>query len=116
MRALPRGGPLALIGTASLLNVLSGVILKEAGQIGHLWLIPVAIGAAGAVNGLRFVLWRRAHRLFPLSLTYPLTGLTFPMALVASLLYGEPVGSIQVMATVLIAGGVAVIHRSGALP
>lgn len=107
-----RFGPVALIGLASLLTVASGVILKEGGEADAIWFAGAAILAAGAVNLLRLVVWRRAHRLYPLSLTYPLTGLTFPLVLIVSALYDEPVGPVQVGAVVLIVVGVTLIHRS----
>jgi drug/metabolite transporter (DMT)-like permease len=98
---------------ASVLTVSSGVILKEGGQASTLWLAGVAILAASVVNVVRLIVWRTAHRLYPLSLTYPLTGLSFPMVLAVSAWYDEPVGLTQVMAVVLIAVGVSFIHRSG---
>jgi len=98
---------------ASVLTVLSGVILKEGGRAEG-WLVAVlAIGAAGVVNVARLLTWRTAHRRYPLSLTYPLTGLTFPMVLAVSAFYDEPVGPIQLISVALIAIGVTFIHRSG---
>ena len=108
-----RSGPLILMLAASVLTVSSGVILKEGGHASTLWLAGLAILAAGVVNVVRLVVWRTAHRLYPLSLTYPLTGLSFPMVLAVSAWYDEPVGLTQVMAVVLIAVGVSFIHRSG---
>lgn len=108
-----RSGPLLLMLAASVLTVSSGVILKEGGQTSTLWLAGLAIIAAGAVNIVRLIVWRTAHRLYPLSLTYPLTGLSFPMVLVVSAWYDEPVGLTQIVAVVLIAVGVSFIHRSG---
>ena len=108
-----RSGPLLLMLAASVLTVTSGVILKEGGQASTLWLAGLAIVAAGFVNIIRLIVWRTAHRLYPLSLTYPLTGLSFPMVLAVSAWYDEPVGPTQLIAVVLIAVGVSYIHRSG---
>jgi drug/metabolite transporter (DMT)-like permease len=109
----PRFGPVVLIGTASILNVVSGVILKVAGSSTEAVTLLFAVGAAFAVNLARFLIWRTAHQRYPLSLTYPLTGLAFPFFLLASLLFDEPVGWPQIVATALIAVGVAVVNKTG---
>jgi drug/metabolite transporter (DMT)-like permease len=108
-----QAGPILLIGSASVLTVGTGVVLKEAGQSDSIAVIAGAMGLGGLFAVWRFLLWRSAHHRYPLSMTYPLTGLTFPLALVVSALYGEPIGSLQVLATVLITLGVILIHRSG---
>lgn len=110
-----RWGPILLIGSASVLTVGTGVVLKEAGQSDSIWVIAGAIGLGGLFAVWRFFLWRSAHLRYPLSLTYPLTGLTFPLVLIVSALYGEPVGFWQLLATVLITLGVILIHRSASV-
>lgn len=101
-----------LIGFASVLNVLSGIILKTLGASASVAVVVTGLGLALVVNMARFVIWNAAHNRYPLSLTYPLTGLTFPIALVASLWFDEPVGLTQVAAALIIAFGVAIINRS----
>ena len=104
-------GPVPLIGLASVMNVASGVVLKQTGS-STLGIIVIGFGLAMGLNILRFFIWRRAHRRYPLSLTYPLTGLTFPIAILASLYFDEPVGILQVGAALIIAVGVALVNRS----
>lgn len=67
----------------------------------------VAILGAVALHGIRFVIWGYAHRRYPLSLTYPLTALFFPLVLVLAYWRGEAVGMAQVGGTILITAGVA---------
>lgn len=105
-------GPIALIGVASVINVAAGVVLKEAGRASSTGLVVAGLGLAGILGIGQFLLWTRAHRLYPLSLTYPLTGLTFPIALIVAVLYKEPVRAVHVLATVLVSLGVIVVHRS----
>jgi len=116
---LPSGNPVwvrlrpaLIIGTASLLNVLAGVVLKEADADSSAGLVIGALALAGILGVIQFLLWRNAHHRYPLSLTYPYTGLVFPFALVISALYGEPVKPAHVMATALIVAGVIIVHKT----
>lgn len=106
--------PAFLIGFASILNVAAGVVLKEAGKSTVLWFLLAGLAIAGLIGIGQFLLWSRAHQRYPLSLTYPFTGLTFPIALVVSKLYKEPVTFVHILATLLIAVGVIMVHRSRA--
>ncbi len=107
-----RFGPAILIGLVSTLNVASGVILKEAGTADSVTIQLFGLALAGSLGLAQFVLWRKAHQRYPLSLTYPFTALTFPMALVVAALYKERVGAWHIIATALVAVGVFVVHRS----
>ena len=105
-------GPALLIGGASLLNVLAGVVLKETASSARLFTLALGLSVAGLIGIGQFVLWNRAHARYPLSVTYPFTGLTFPIALAVSALYNEPVRLEHVLATALVAIGVIIVHRS----
>lgn len=107
-----RLGPAWLIGLASLINVFAGVVLKEAGAAPTTIVQVGGLGLAGMLGLGQFFLWRKAHERYPLSVTYPFTGLTFPMALVVAALYKEEVGLTHVIATVLVTVGVIIVHRS----
>lgn len=107
-----RLGPAWLIGLASLVNVLAGVVLKEAGAAPTTIMQLGGLGLAGMLGLGQFILWRKAHERYPLSVTYPFTGLTFPMALVVAALYSEEVGVAHVVATLLVTVGVIIVHRS----
>lgn len=104
--------PAGIIGAASLLNVLAGVVLKEADSDSSAGVVIGALALAGTLGAIQFLLWRSAHRRYPLSLTYPFTGLVFPFALIISALYGEPVKLAHIMATVLIVAGVIIVHKT----
>ena len=105
-------GPALLIGSASVLNVLAGVVLKESAASARLFTLALGLSVAGLIGIGQFVLWNRAHARYPLSVTYPFTGLTFPIALAVSALYNEPVRLEHVLATALVAIGVIIVHRS----
>ena len=67
----------------------------------------VAVGVVGVIilNLLRFVVWGYAHRRFPLSTSFPLSSLFFPLMLVVAVLFDDPVEARQVAGVVLITMG-----------
>lgn len=89
------------------LNVASGIVLKTLadGAFGVV-VIGVGFGTVLVFNVLRLVVWMAANRRFPLSTTYPLTSVFFPVMLVVSLAYGDAVNLPKVLGTVLITCGV----------
>lgn len=101
-----------LIGLTSIINIVAGVILKEAGKSDSFAIQLSGLAIAGVLGVVQFVIWRKAHHRYPLSLTYPFTALTFPMALGVAAFYKETVGPWHVIATALVAVGVIVVHRS----
>ncbi len=107
-----RFGPAILIGLTSIINIVAGVILKEAGTADTIALQLSGLAAAGLLGVGQFLIWRKAHQRYPLSLTYPFTALTFPMALGVAVVYRESIGPWHVLATILVATGVIVVHRS----
>jgi drug/metabolite transporter (DMT)-like permease len=77
-------------------------------------LIPaVCIAAAFGVQGLRFLLWGYAHRRWPLSMTYPMTAVFFPLLIALAALYGEQVSPHQWLGGLCITAGVAWITFKG---
>lgn len=104
--------PLVIVTSSVLLGLLSAVLLKEAAsQQGMSWIIMgVIILAVMVINGFKFILWGIAHRNHPLSLTYPLNSIFFPLIFIVShLFYGEPVTIRKIVGTVLIVVGVSII-------
>lgn len=103
-----RLGALAVVGAVVGLNATSAVLLKTIADHRSLGLALLLLGLAGVVliNLLRFWLWGMAHGRYPLSETYPLTSLFFPVMLLISWRYGEPVGARQIFGTCLITLGV----------
>ena len=88
-------------------NVTSGLVLKTLADHASGWLITgIGFSFVFALNGARLVIWLLANRRFPLSTTYPLTSLFFPIMLSISYAYGEPVNVVKILGTLLIASGV----------
>ena len=108
MTALSSLAPLLLVALAVTLNLVSAALLKElVGVDGRSWLlIFAALGLVALVNVLRFAIWGMAHQRYPLSRTYPLSCLFFPMILMLSYWYGEEVGARQVLGSLVVTGGV----------
>lgn len=99
---------LLVLGTV-LLQLLAAWILDLVAKSVHqkvLWVAAVTIALAIAINLGRFLIWRHAHRHFPLSQTYPLTALFFPCVLLLSWWHGQHITSLQMLGTALITFGV----------
>lgn len=103
------GKALGIVTLTVLLQLVAAALLKQAAVESHLGvLLPVLlIGLALAVHAVRFVLWGYAHRRWPLSMTYPMTAVFFPMVIIMALAYGEPVHATQAVGALLVAAGVA---------
>ncbi|HSC47644.1 MAG TPA: hypothetical protein VLG68_06130 [Gammaproteobacteria bacterium] len=100
---------LAVVSVTVLLQLLGAAFLKQAALAAHgLPLVPaVFIAAAFGVQGVRFLLWGYAHRRWPLSVTYPMTAVFFPMLIGLAAWYGERVTLEQWAGGLLITTGVA---------
>ena len=107
---------LAVVSVTVLLQLLGAALLKQAAIAAHgLLFVPAAlITAAFGVQGVRFLLWGYAHRHWPLSMTYPMTAVFFPLLIGLAAWYGERVSLDQWLGGLLITGGVAWITFSGA--
>lgn len=100
--------PFLVVLTTVALQIGAALVLKALADHPHTPMLMLAAGLAlvVALNGLRFIAWGAAHKRFPLSLTYPLSAVFFPLMLLVSWQYGEPVAVRQVVGTVLITTGV----------
>ncbi len=99
--------PVLVVFGAVALNIICAVLLKTAAdRQTSLLMLAGIIGLVAALNGLRFLVWGVAHKKYPLSLSYPLSSMFFPLMLGVSYLYGEPVQANQVIGTGLITAGV----------
>ena len=100
--------PLLVVFIAVTLNILSAVTLKTIADLQEtsLLILGGAVALVVALNGLRFLIWGVAHKRYPLSLSYPLSSMFFPLMLGVAYLYGEPVQTTQVAGTCLITVGV----------
>lgn len=108
-----RGGlwPVFIVGATVVLQLIAAYILDEAAsrQSGFGIVALVAIGSAIALHGLRFALWGYAHRHYPLSHTYPMAAMFFPVILLISYLQGDPIGAWELAGTFIIAVGVGLM-------
>jgi hypothetical protein len=97
---------LVVLGIVSL-NVASGIVLKTLAD-GSFGVLIVSLGflTVLAFNALRLIVWMLANRRFPLSTTYPLTSIFFPIMLVVSFAYGDHINLPQVIGTLSITSGV----------
>lgn len=104
--------PLVVVTATVLLGLVSAVLLKEASSDPNVsWLmLSLIILAVFFVNGLKFILWGIAHRNHPISSTYLINSLFFPLIFIVShLFYGEQVTFQKMVGIALIVVGVAVI-------
>ena len=102
---------LILVFTSVILGIISAYILKEASlhnDIGASVLV-LTILAVVLVNGLRFVVWWYVHKRFPLSSSYPLSSLFFPLILIMGYAYGEEITSTKIIGAGIIVIGVALM-------
>lgn len=106
---------LAVVTVTVLLQLTGAALLKQATLAVHLGLLITAIfiAAAFGVQGARFLLWGYAHRRWPLSVTYPMTAIFFPLLIALAMLYGEQVAPHQWLGGLLITAGVAWITFKG---
>lgn len=96
-----------LVATSVALNVVGALTLKYMAD--HDLSIPievVGLGIVCVISATRFGLWGVAHKRYPLSSTYPMTGIFFPIILAVSHLYGELIGAQQLAGAFLITAGV----------
>jgi drug/metabolite transporter (DMT)-like permease len=100
---------LAVVTVTVLLQLVGAAFLKQASLDTHLalWIPAAFIVAAFGVQGLRFLLWGYAHKRWPLSVTYPMTAIFFPMLIALAAAYGEPVSVQQWIGGFCITAGVA---------
>ena len=96
-----------------LLNVGTAVILKTTADQGaaSTLIVLTGIGLSFFLNGLRFLAWGYANKRYRLSYTYPITSLFFPLMLLVTYAYHEPVHITQWIGTILISIGVIALTR-----
>lgn len=100
--------PLAIVVCAVILNILSAVLLKTLADSEHIsvLLLVSGLGLIVLINAARFMAWWFAHKKYPLSKTYPLSSLFFPLMLVVSYVYGDSINWQQITGALLIMAGV----------
>ena len=108
MNAWPRLAPLVAVFMAVVLNMLSAVLLKSMADSPRISAVSLVLGISAviAINGGRFLVWGFVHRKYPISKTYPLISIFFPLMVLVSYLYGEVVRINHIIGAVLITAGV----------
>ena len=114
---LKKSGALALmlVLCSVALGLVSAWLLKEASlkQDVALYSLVAIFGVVATVNAGRFLLWGYIHKYYPISFSYPLSSLFFPMILLMSYYYGEKIHISQICGVILITIGVAVLAYEG---
>lgn len=101
-------GAIGVMLTAVCLQVCGAVVLKTMADNRLEWSLVVLTAGIVAVlclNLLRLGVWGFAHKRFPLSTTFPLSSLFYPVMLVVAAGFGDEIGMRQVMGALLIAAG-----------
>lgn len=100
--------PLLIVLAAVIVNIIGAVVLKELAMRPELQVGWILSGLALVifVNGFRFFIWSLAHSRYPLSTTFPFTSLFFPLLLLVSYYYGDPLPWTKFLGTALITAGV----------
>lgn len=103
-------GALMVIFFAVGLQVFGAVLLKTIADHCLEW--PLSMLAAGisvvfCLNLVRLVIWGIAHKRYPLSTTFPMSSLFFPVMLVVAVLFGDDIGVRQVVGATFITFGTA---------
>lgn len=100
--------PLLIVLMAVIVNIIGAVVLKELAmrpELHSIWVIS-GIVIVITLNGFRFFIWALAHSRYPLSTTFPFTSLFFPLLLIVSFHYGDPLPWTKWLGTALITAGV----------
>jgi drug/metabolite transporter (DMT)-like permease len=102
--------PIFAVTVTVILGLMSAVLLKIASaQMHPYWLsVGLIFLAVMCVNFLRFIIWGHIHNRHPVSLSYPLGSIFFPLLLLVShFLFGETVTEQKLIASLIIMIGVA---------
>lgn len=98
----------AVMFLAVTLQVLGAILLKTIADHRLQWsfaLLGAGVGVVIILNLVRLGVWGAAHKRFPLSTTFPLSSLFYPMMLLVAVAYGDPVGARQLIGAALITSG-----------
>lgn len=106
--------PLFVVIATVVLNLVAAAVLKYA-ALSYDTARAISVLAVITVLGIqggRFLLWGYAHRRWPLSHTYPLSAIFFPLILALGVFYGEPVTIKKLVGAILITVSVAWIAKA----
>lgn len=104
---------IAVLGTV-ILGVLSALSLDYLSDLSKPSSMILAIGyvIVLAINAGRLLVWNHIHKLYPLSMSYPLTAIFFPIILFIAHLQGEKTTFIQWLGVTIIMVGVCILSTS----
>lgn len=97
----------ALVLSTVAIQLFVAALMKELAMrtASHAW-IALILFAAIAFNALRFAIWGYTHRQYPISHSYPLSAMFFPLVVLMAWAYGENVTGMNVTGSALITAGV----------
>jgi drug/metabolite transporter (DMT)-like permease len=106
---------LTVVTVTVLLQLVAAALLKHAALVapGGLLLPAALIAVAITIHALRFVLWGYAHKRWPLSVTYPMTAVFFPIVIAMAAWYGENIRAGQLVGSACITLGVLWLTLQG---
>jgi multidrug transporter EmrE-like cation transporter len=104
--------PLGMVLITVLLGIISATALKTASmQEAPLW-VTILFVTAIAANFARFIIWGWVHKRYPVSASYPLASIFFPIILaVGHFFYGDPLNYWKIAGAILIMLGVGLLVR-----
>ena len=100
-----------LVLSTVVLGLISAWCLKETAQ-NHdvpIYVLVLVISIVSTVNAARFFIWGYIHRHYPISISYPLNSLFFPLILLLGFFYGEEISVMKILGVALITIGVAML-------
>jgi|GEM_PF-1224619 len=97
----------ALVLSTVAIQLLVAALMKELAirSTSHAWILLV-LSVTIALNALRFAIWGHTHRHYPLSHSYPLSAMFFPLVMLLAWAYGENVTRMNAAGGALITIGV----------
>ena len=101
-------GAIVIMLAAVGLQTTGAVVLKVLADHRASWalsLLALGVSAVILVNLARLAVWGLAHRRYPISSTFPLSSLFYPVMLVVALAFGDEVGPRQIAGALLITAG-----------
>ena len=109
----PQTTLLGFVGAAVGINLMAALVMKWAAIRGDLLSATtvLVIGLVLVLNGVRFLMWRAAHRRYRFADVMPLSALFFPLVGFTSWLQGEPMNWYSVLGIGLITAGAATLVR-----
>ncbi len=103
--------PFVLVLVTVVLGLMSAWALNEAAREKNISMVMLmfVLGAVAVVNAARFFIWGFIHKRYPISMSYPLNSMFFPLIFVMGYFYGEAVSMQKILGIIFITTGVSMI-------